>query len=207
MITQSSRLLVLIAINLVMLNIFHLGLAGALTGNVVASVLSGTVTATILLRASKIRVSAKLLKELVAFGLPYIPTVLFTYIIGNADRLALIHYGGVASLGLLALASKIGELALMIFIGPVDNVWSPYAFSIFSEQTGPNRIGMLYTKFVAMCVFMALGASLLAPLGITLLAHSDYEFAARLVPIIALGWVFYVMTTLSDIGILIAKRT
>jgi hypothetical protein len=37
----------------------------------------------------------------------------------------LIHFGAVASLGLLALAAKIGEMALMVFSGPVDKFWSP----------------------------------------------------------------------------------
>ena len=78
---------------------------------------------------------------------------------------------------------------------------------MFTETSGPKKIGTLYTKFVAMYVFMALGVSLSAPIGVSLLAKADYGFAATLVPIIALGWVFNVLTTLSDIGILISKKT
>jgi len=89
----------------------------------------------------------------------------------------------------------------------VDNVWSPYALSVYTEPDGPRKIGAVYTKFVAMYVLLALGASLAAPIGVSLLAKSDYEFAARLVPIVALAWVFNVLTTLSDIGILISKKT
>lgn len=204
---QSCRLLLLVSINIVLLKVLHLGLRGALIGNLSASVLSGLFTATVLLRSSGLQVSRRYFKEMVAFGLPYIPTVFFFYVIGNADRLALIHFGDVASLGLLALAGKIGELALMVFSGPVDNVWSPYALTVFNDANGPKKIGAVYTKFVAMYVFMALGVSLAAPIGVSLLAKSDYGFAARLVPIIALGWVFNVLTTLSDIGILISKKT
>jgi O-antigen/teichoic acid export membrane protein len=203
---QSCRLLLLVSINIVLLKAFHLGLNGALIGNLSASVLSGLFTAAVLLRSAGFQVSIKYSKEIIAFGLPYIPTVVFAYVIGNADRLALIHFGAVASLGLLALAGKIGELALMVFSGPVDNVWTPFAFSVYADADGPKKIGALYTKFVAMYVFMALGASLAAPIGVSLLAKSDYGFAARLVPIIALGWVFNVLTTLSDIGILISKK-
>jgi O-antigen/teichoic acid export membrane protein len=206
-IAQSSRLLLLISINLVLLKVFHLGLNGALIGNLSASVLSGLFALAVLLRSAGLRVSTKFFKEVVAFGLPYIPTVVFVYVISNADRLALIHFGAVASLGLLALAGKMGELALMVFSGPVDNVWSPYALSIYGDANGPKKIGALYSKFVAVYVLMALGVSLAAPIGVSLLAKSDYEFAARLVPIIALGWVFNVLTTLSDIGILISKKT
>jgi O-antigen/teichoic acid export membrane protein len=204
---QSCRLLLLISLNITLLRVFHLGLNGALIGNLLASVLSGLFTAIVLLRWAGLRISTEFFREVVTFGLPYIPAVFFSYIISNADRLALIHFDAVASLGLLALAAKIGELALMVFSGPVDNVWSPYALSVFSDADGQKKIGALYTKFVAMYVFMALGASLAAPIGVSLLAQSDYAFAARLVPIIALAWIFNVLTTLSDIGILISKKT
>jgi O-antigen/teichoic acid export membrane protein len=206
-IVQSSRLLLLMSINITLLRAFHFGLDGALIGNLSASVLSGLFTAIVLLRSAGLRISTKFFKEVVTFGLPYIPTVVFFYIIGNADRLALIHFGAIASLGLLALAAKIGEMALMVFTGPVDNVWSPYALSVFTDADGPKKIGAMYTKFVAMYVFMALGVSLAAPIAVSVLAQSEYAFAVRLVPIIALAWVFNVLTTLSDIGILISKRT
>ena len=205
-IAQSSRLLLLISLNVVLLKVFHLGLNGALIGNLCASVLSGLFALAVLLRSAGLQVSIKFFKEIAAFGLPYIPTVVFVYVISNADRLSLIHVGAVASLGLLALAGKMGELALMVFSGPVDNVWSPYALSVFGDANGPKKIGALYSKFVAIYVLMALGVSLAAPIGVSLLAKSDYAFASRLVPIIALGWVFNVLTTLSDIGILISKK-
>lgn len=206
-IAQSSRLLLLICLNVILLRVFHLGLNGALLGNVAASGLSGLFTAAVLLRSTGFHLSRKYFKGIVTFGVPYIPTVVFFYVIGNADRLALIHFGAMASLGLLALAAKIGELALMVFAGPVDNVWAPYAFSVYTEVQGRRKIGALYTKFVAMYVFMALGASLAAPIGVALLAKPDYAFAARLVPLVAIGWIFNVLTTLSDIGILISKKT
>jgi O-antigen/teichoic acid export membrane protein len=206
-IVQLSRLLLLICLNVMLLSVLHLGLEGALIGNLALSVSSGAVTAAVLLRSAGIRPSIEYFKELVTFGLPYIPAVVFFYVIANADRLALIHFGAVASLGLLALAAKIGELALTVFSGPVDYVWSPYALSVYAEADGPKKIGATYTKFVAMYVLMALGASLAAPIAVSLLAKSDYAFAARLVPIVALAWVFNVLTTLSDIGILISKKT
>ena len=51
-IAQSSRLLLLISINFVLLKIFNLGLNGALIGNLSASVLSGLLTAIVLLRSA-----------------------------------------------------------------------------------------------------------------------------------------------------------
>jgi O-antigen/teichoic acid export membrane protein len=204
---QGSRLILLISINFVLLHVFKLGLKGAFVGNFVVALASGLVAAYLMLRSSGFIFSLPALKKMARFGLPYIPTVAFGFVIANADRYAVIYFGMLASLGLLSLASKIGEMALMIFVGPVDNIWTPFAFAVHEDADGPRRIGALYTRYAALCVLLALTVSTLAPLLVGLLANDAYESAGSLVPIVAFGWVFAVLATLSDVGILIAKQT
>jgi len=129
------------------------------------------------------------------------------YVISNADRFASTYFGAVASLGLLSLASKLGEMALSIFVTPVEKVWAPYAFAVRDEPDGPQKIGDLYTRYTALSVLLALGISLAAPLAIRLLASQEYTDAAALVPLLAIGCVFSGLASLADIGILIAKQT
>ena len=148
-----------------------------------------------------------LVRKMVRFGLPYVPTLFFAYIVSNADRFAILYFGALASLGVLSLASKIGEMALMVFTAPVESVWSPFAFRVHAEPDGAQKIGALYTRYTALCVLLALGVSLAAPLAVRLLAEDSYAEASDLVPIVAFGWVFNVLAALSDIGILIAKKT
>lgn len=204
---QCLRLATLLGINYVLLHTFEMELKGAIIGNLAAAVLGGTVSAFFLLRRSGMHFSPRMLKSVLGYGLPYIPTALFGYLMGNADRFSTILFGSVASLGLLALASKLGEMALMVFVGPIESVWSPYAFKVYDQPDGPRLIGSLYTRYTALCVLLALGISLAAPLAIKVLADDSYRGAAILVPIVALGWVFNIMATLGDIGILIAKKT
>lgn len=204
---QSCRVVLLVALNFTLLHFFEMGVSGALLGNLVAAVISGGIAGFLLFKYSGFGISVPALKEMTSFGLPYIPSALFGYVFGNADRFAIIYFGEIAALGLLALASKIGEMALSIVFMPIDNVWSPFAFSVHKDTDGPKRIGRLFTLYVALCILLALVVSLAAPLAVSALATPSYQFAAELVPIVAIGWTFSVLATLSDIGILIAKQT
>jgi O-antigen/teichoic acid export membrane protein len=204
---QAARTILLVVSNYTLLQLLGLGLEGALLGNLITAVVSGLIAGIGLLRWSGVRISRPALQQMVVYGLPYIPSAVLMYVIMNADRFALVYFGAIASLGILSLASKIGEMTLNVFVSPIENVWAPYALRVRNDPDGPWKIGKMYTRYAALCVLLALGVSLLAPFVVELLATDAYEAASALVPIVAIGWVFGMLAVLSDIGILISKRT
>lgn len=204
---QCVRVALLVGVNYLMLIVLDLGLNGALLGNFVTSLVSGLVAAALLLRWSGVRVSLPTVRNLIKFGAPYLPAALFAYIGGNADRLSLLHFGFAASLGLLSLASKLGEIALSVLMSPLENIWMPYALSVRSDPDGPSKIGMLYMRYTAIMIGVGLLISLAAPAAIRILASDEFADAVELVPLVSIGCIFVSVATLSDLGIVIAKRT
>lgn len=206
-VAQGLRVALLVSVTFTLLKTLRLGFDGALLGNLLVAMTSGSVAAVMLVREGGFQFSRSSFHEMVKFGLPYIPTAALGYVMGNADRFMVISTGAVASLGLLAFASKITEIGLSVFSAPVDNVWAPYAFGVCRDDDGPVKIGQLYTRFASVFVLLALGVSLASPIVIKILASDVYGPAADLVPIVAITWLFGVLGTLSDIGLLIAKKT
>jgi O-antigen/teichoic acid export membrane protein len=204
---QTARVILLVGVNYFMLAILKLGITGALLGNLLAATASGLVASILLLRWAGTRISTPTIMDLMRFGAPFIPTALFGYVLANADRLTLLHFGFAASLGLLSLASKLGEMALSVLTAPLESIWMPYAFSVHEQPDGPVKIGALFMKYVATLVFIGLLTSLAAPLIVRLLAPPEFSYASDLVPLVAIGCVFFSIATLSDIGIVIAKQT
>jgi O-antigen/teichoic acid export membrane protein len=207
LIAQCARVILLVSVNTLFLHSFELGLNGALLGNLTVAVVSGLVSVGLLVRWAGLRISAHTIKELVRYGTPYIPTAVFAYIIGNADRLSMLHYGMAATLGLLSLAAKLGEMALSVLTTPLENIWMPYAFAVHNETDGPQKIGMLFSRYIAIMILAALLLCLGAPIAISLLATPAYQDAVELVPIVAIACIFFAAANLTDIGILIAKKT
>jgi O-antigen/teichoic acid export membrane protein len=206
-VAQCGRLVLLLGTNYLLLHTLKLQLRGALLGNLLTALISGCVAALFLFRQAGLRPSRSVMGKMIRLGLPYIPSVVFVYIYSNADRIAVISFSSIATLGLLSLASKIGEMTLSVFASPIESVWSPYALARWNTPSGSRDIGLLYTRYLALAMLLALGVSLAAPLAVRVLAAPSYRGAAELVPIYAAGWVLNLATTMSDIGLLIAKRT
>jgi O-antigen/teichoic acid export membrane protein len=118
-----------------------------------------------------------------------------------------LHFGLAATLGLLSLAAKLGEMALSLLATPIENIWGPFAYSVRNDHDGPRRIGQLFVRYVAFSLLVGVGVSLGAPLAIDLLAPAEYEIASDLVPIVAISCICFNVSCLSDLGILITKRT
>lgn len=206
-IIQAMRLLLLVGLNIVFLNVFDLGLRGALLGNLVASLVFGAVATIALIVKNGISYSRDKLGELIMFGWPYVPVAAFGYAMGNADRVVLAATGAITSLGLLSLASKIGEMGLSIFITPVERVWAPFVFAVYNKPDGPSLIGRVFTQYAALSVLLAISISLGAPLLVSWFTSPEYEPAVLLVPVVAFSGIFSGLASLMDIGILIAKKT
>lgn len=204
---QCVRAALLVLTNYFMLNILELGLTGALLGNLLVASASGLIASTLLLRWAGTSISVQVVRNLVRFGAPYIPTAIFAYIWANADRLSLLHFGFAASLGLLSLASKLGEMAVAILTAPLENIWMPYALSVHRQPDGPRKIGDLFMRYIAILIALGLLMSLAAPLAVRILAAEEYAPASDLVPVIVVGCIFFSAAILSDIGIVIAKQT
>ena len=204
---QVVRQLLSIALIFTTLHVFHLGLSGAVFASFSVSLLTGAAGCWYFYRRNRQAFSKDDFRQLTSYALPYLPTAAFSYIITNADRFALLAAGAVMSLGILSLASRIGDLALNLFADPVERVWSPTAFATHDKPDGAKTIGRLFTQYTAFFGLLAIGISVASPILVRLLATPEYEFAATLVPIFAIGWVFTMLAALCDIGILIAKKT
>lgn len=204
---QCGRVVILVGANYSFLHYFGMGLNGALLGNFITSCSTGLIAAILLLNWSGVSISKPTAGHLLRFGLPYIPTAVFAYVISNTDRLTLLHFGFTATLGLLSLASKLGEMALSVLTTPLENIWMPYAFSIYGQPEGPHKIGILYMRYLTIMISIALLISLAAPIAIALLSSEQYADVSELVPIVAIGCIFFSAASLSDLGILIAKKT
>lgn len=153
------------------------------------------------------RVDGKLLRGLLAFGVPYLPTGAFSYILNNADRWFLVGFFGLIPAGIYALAYKAGFLGTSMLVGPLNKVWAPFAFGVQASPKGPRDIGRVFLIYSFASLGAALAVALAAEVLVKLLAPPEYNDAIALVPMLALAAALNNIASLSDIGLLIAKKT
>jgi len=201
------RLVSFIILNYVMLYYFKMGVKGVFLSQVIITGIISLVFVAYFIKWTRMKVSFEIVKELLHFGLPYIPTTFFGFVIANSDKYFLSIYSGLDEVGVYALGSKIGILGVMVLMEPFNKVWSPFVFSNYKTPEGPKLIGDVFLAFTGVSVYVALGLAITAPAIIPLISSEEFHSAHIVVPYVALSSALFGMMCLSDIGILIAKKT
>lgn len=196
-----------IASNIILIYYFNMGILGVLVTNIWISAIIGIGFLIKIYGWTRFKVSKSLLKKLVIFGLPYLPTTIFGYIINNSDRYFLTIYSNLDEVGIYALGFKIGMFGLSLIMEPFGKVWSPFLFDNFDKADGPQLITKVFTINAAISFAAALAISVAAPIVVPLISEKSYHEAYKLIPYICLASVFYGMASMADYGILISKKT
>jgi len=201
------RLLAFVSLNYIFLYHYEMGVEAIFVSQLIITGIISSAFIVYFIKLTHIKVSYKVVKELLHFGLPYIPTTFFAFILTNSDKYFLAQFSGLEEVGIYALGSKIGMLGVMVLMEPFNKVWSPFVFSNYKTPEGPKIIGDVFLIFTSITVYVALGIAIVAPGIIPLISSAEFHSAHTVVPLIALSSALYSIVCLADIGILIAKKT
>jgi len=193
--------------NIILLYYFEMGIVGVLITNIWIAALIGVGFLIKIYRWTRFKVSTEVLKKMLIFGLPYIPTSFFGFIINNSDRYFLAAYTDLDEVGVYSLGFKIGMFGLMLIMEPLSNVWMPFLFDNYNKENGPVLLSKLLTINVLVGFAAGLAISMAAPIVIPWISSEPYHSAYKLVPYICLASVFFGLANLADYGILISKKT
>jgi O-antigen/teichoic acid export membrane protein len=182
------------------------GLEGVLEGQLIGMVVQlGLGTAASLPRLVP-RLDWRGLGEMLRFSLPLLPTSLFAWGLGLADRYFLNHYSTLTDVGLYALGYRFGSALDTLLVSPFMLAWHPYIYSIQDQPDHRDVCARVleYYTFAAACLVL-----LLALFGgdvIRLIADPSYVGARHVIFWIGFGVLFRGMTFLSATGMNLVKR-
>mgnify|MGYP001094743680 CR=1 FL=1 len=191
------RVVLMLSLNTVFIVYFHMGIMGALLGPAIAGVLFTPVILYATLRQTGVAFSAGLSWQLLKFSAPLVPAALAMFIVHFSDRYILREFGTLEAVGLYAVAYKFGMLVSTLVGQPFSLIWGNRLHSYYWHE---NR-DALYNETLsgltfALCL-VALGISLFIEPVLALMTPPEYWEAGRLVPIIAFGYVLFVLHSIS----------
>ena len=112
---------------------WDMGIEGVLITNIWISLILGLAFLVYFAKWTHFKISIPLLKDMLKFGLPYLPTAFFVYIINNGDRYFLTLYSTLDVVGIYALGFKIGMFGIALVMEPFGKVWSPFLFDNYDK--------------------------------------------------------------------------
>ena len=194
-------------LNIYFIGVRHVGVVGVLY----SSLLSGTFI-TVLLAAYTIRhvglaISFSKLRAIVVFGAPLMVTSATGFVVNFSDRFFLRHFSTLATVGVYALGYKFGFMLSLLVVQPFDMIWQARLYDIGKQDKTGKTFARLFEYYCFVLVVAALGLSLVIKELLSVISPGDFHTAYKVVPIIALAYVFQGANRFFLAGTYIAKRT
>jgi O-antigen/teichoic acid export membrane protein len=207
MITKTSMTIINLSLNIYFVVFAKKGVYGILLSNMVAQAIFMVALVAITLRHTGFGVNYKLLKEMLKFGLPLIPSNISAYIIHASDRYFVKQYADLTTTGLYSLGYKIGSMINQFVTSPFIQIWSPRRFEYFGKEGYERIYARIFTYFCTLSLFVGLMMSLLAKEIIHFMAEKSYWSAYKVVPIIVLAYIIFSFHYHFNVGIMMKKAT
>lgn len=194
-------------VSIMMLWIWHMGLAGVICGQIVGSIVSLLVGHYLTAVRVPVRLifDVPLLKKMLLFSAPLVISNLGVYVATFMDRWLLSHLLGLESVGVYSVAMR---FASVVTLGTAVFQMSltPLIYSRFKEKETPDEIDRIVSQVLLLLIPMIGLLALMAPWLVDVLAGSHYAEAAALV-----GWLAMVILLMGSYvffpGLWIAGKT
>jgi O-antigen/teichoic acid export membrane protein len=161
----------------------------------------------ILIRHSLVpRFRRDFLRRALVYGIPLVPAAVAFWAISYADRWFLLHYAGLASVGVYAVAVKLGTL-MMLMISAFQLAWGPFAYAHARDEHAGRLFARVLTIYTAVAAGLALALGLAAPEALAWLVPPDYAGAAVPGTLLAFGVVAYGGYSVAGLGANLALKT
>lgn len=186
----------------------RMGIAGLLAGALAALVVMLPVRLYTIRDMLRPAFSGARLRNLLAYGVPLVPTSLAYWVFASSDRLMLAKLATMDQVGLYAVANSATSV-LAFANSALGQAWSPHAVMAYEQEPerAPHLYGQVMTWLLAVFGLLTVGITAFAPEMLRLLTTPPFFAAASAVGPLALGYMAYASTQITASGISLTKRT
>ena len=141
------------------------------------------------IRIKNFTIDISLLKEMLKFSVPTVPTVIAWWISTSADKYFIIAYLGVAVSGLYGIAYKIPSILTMV-TNIFTSAWTLSAIKSVDDKDSAEYQGTVYKYFNIANVFACSVLILLSKFIGKILFANDFYVAWKCVPLLLIAYLF-----------------
>jgi len=182
------------------------GVRGALLANAASAVGVLVVLAPDYRVALRGRASFPLLRQMLAFGVPFFPVLLSSWFIEASDRYLLGLYKGHAQVGWYVLGYKVAQV-MQIALAAFTMGWAPLRYKIYERPDAKQTYRQLTSYYVVAAGLLTVFLAVFARLIVSVISPASYAPAAIIVPWIAFGYALNGLYVIMVTGMGVVKRT
>jgi len=214
---QAGIALITIALQLTLLIYFKLGVTSMLLAQLVGMCIASSIGLRTYLKKNcftHINISRSLhaMRNYLKLGLPFIPSVLFGWILSSGDRWVLAQLTSMHEVGIYSLADAFGQLFHLLVLYPMSCSYLPHVLRTFSENKNDvlvteqwNQKNMTYSM-TSIAILITVGYMLCKPI-LYYLLPATYHEAVDYIWFILMGYVFLMGTYFANCLIQYHKKS
>jgi len=207
-----AEVLINLSLNVVLVGFLNWGLKGVLVSNIFSSLGKLLFASPAVFKNLSLNWDSRLWKDLLKFGLPTVPAVLFAMVVALGDRFLLKYFFDQETVGIYSAGYKIGMI-MALTVTAFRFAWHPFFLSIADQKNAQETFARILTLFLIVGSFIFLLVSLLAPPVLTMSFHGKaiitpaYADGLRIVPYILLAYLFQGVYVNLVVGMYLKKKT
>jgi O-antigen/teichoic acid export membrane protein len=184
------------------------GIAGAAAGLLLGELLLLPAHLWLARKVFTRRMSTSLLRQMLGFGLPLVPTSLSYWVFVSSDRLLIARLSDVEELGLFSVAAAIAAL-LGLAQFAIGQAWVPHITDMFeTDDEGARALtAAAVGPVLATGCVLTVAVILLAPQIVDVVAAPSYAGAVGLIWPLALGQLAFLVVPIVSSGMTLKRRT
>ncbi len=202
-----------LTLNLLLILYYKMGIEAIFISNIAASAFSLIVLIPDILKKLKIKVNTARLKQMLKFGLPYLPASIAAMIVQMIDVPILRYLTNDSTVGIYRANYKLG-IFMLLFVSMFQYAWQPFFLNTAKDKNAKEIFSKVLTLFVLVATLIWVVISLfindLAKIeflnGKTLIGK-DYLVGIYIVPVVLFAYIFHGMYVNFNAGLYIEEKT
>ncbi len=206
------NVLLTLGLNIYFVAILKNGIVGIFRSYLIVSFVTTFLLFIIMINKIHIRFSLKDAKNLLLFGLPFVPTGLAVAAMEMLNRKILEQFLGLEPLGIFSANYKLGIFMLLVSTG-FYYAWQPFFLREGKNEKSRQLFGRIMTYFIIVAmgfwVFLTAFIDNIASIhiGNIFLLGQEYQGGLKIVPFILLGYVLFGINQILLPGFYFEKKT
>lgn len=204
---QTAKLFLEIGLNFWFLGHLDLGVRGFLYSMLIGEALTAlSLCGWTFLRVG-MRIDLGVVRPVLAYAVPMIPVGLLQLLLHNLDRRLVLGYAGQDGAGTYGLGYKIAMLVTHMVLGPFIQIWQPWIFAVKDRAERAQLVSRVGTYSVLAVASVTLGVMLFGRQAAMILGKPSFWSTYTVIPVVALGYVFWALYHVSQTPLFLEKRT
>lgn len=204
-ILTSGQLVIFLVLNIVLLTSTGLGIAGLFYSLLLSQTLYAVGLLWAIRRDLRWCLDKDLSRELLRFGLPFLPVLLNMWIIDLSDRYLLGLYLSTSVVGIYSLGYKFGQ-AMQLVVTAFSMGWVPVRFKVLNLDEPQAIYSRVATFYLATAGMAWVGLTAYAPEIVRLTSTPSYFGAAQFVGPVGFAYLINGLFVIAVTGLGIAKN-